>query len=64
MRVAVMTVSGGVTVIMGVAMAVDVSRRSRAIILVLVHFSAILRVCPGRRSPPASLSGQFDTSLS
>jgi hypothetical protein len=40
-------------VIMGVTMAVDVTGRSRAIILVLVHFPAILRVCAGCCSPSA-----------
>jgi hypothetical protein len=49
-------------VIMGVVMIVDVAMRGCAIIPVLVHFLTILRVCPGRRSPPADVSGQFDTS--
>jgi hypothetical protein len=59
MAMAVMIVTGSVNVAMCVVVAVVATGRGAGIILMIVHFTAILPVRTTRRRPPASLVGSL-----
>jgi hypothetical protein len=59
MAMAVMIVTGSVAMPMCVVVATVVTGRGVRIIMVIVHFTAILPVRTTRRSPPASLVGSL-----